>query len=635
MAGLFALIEKKEISSFILKTAVDYALTALVHRGQKRKMFFGNKETGIGEVYAPNASASFAVATCFSSKEERSHWAIIGNCLLVFEGTLFNRHQLIDKNRHRFFDSKFYFDAEIALQSYLCEGTNAFASFEGYWSLITVDANEQKIYAACDHFGNSSLFYCQTDTQMGIASENNILFSILKNSGTINQAAVTNFLLWGDIAKQGYSFFSDIHRLTSAHYLEYSLKNNTIEKKPYYSLPYKNCKGGYNPYEEPFHIDTVRKLVLETIGNNLKDKNKVAVKISSGINAMSLFYSAVKSNLESQIIAVLPTYPDMQQDFIATEKAVKKTGMDWITIPFSSLQIKEQLTVAVQKRNNPVSDVESLMQLKVMETIKGHGIDAVMEGDGGDELFGSAIYFLPFLKSLRSQWMFKDWIKEACYSQNAGMNYKTILFSAWNNKLKNCLYRESKIIQKSQSQLLQFLNREYTTAYNLVNHYSSNVSKEVLNDYLFESYTQSLPYFLGEKEHTAARFGLDSLMPFSNSVKLAESVFSIPSTFKIHTGWDKYLLRSALISIVPDEIRWKKTLPNARLAQKWLYELNKDLKKRIQLLNDPEACIDKLSLLNLWDVLYVPTNYCFQQFVFRYCSYLLWRNGLIKTDFVR
>ena len=42
------------------------------------------------------------------------------------------------------------------------------------------------------------------------------------------------------------------------------------------------------------------------------------------------------------------------------------------------------------------------------------------------------------------------------------------------------------------------------------------------------------------------------------SHELVEFIFSLPSTFKIHDGWSKYILRKSMENILPDEIVWRK-----------------------------------------------------------------------------
>jgi asparagine synthase (glutamine-hydrolysing) len=61
------------------------------------------------------------------------------------------------------------------------------------------------------------------------------------------------------------------------------------------------------------------------------------------------------------------------------------------------------------------------------------------------------------------------------------------------------------------------------------------------------------------------RFADRNSMAFSREVrlpyldhKLVEFCYGLPSTYKIHRGWSKYLLRKSFEGILPKEITWRK-----------------------------------------------------------------------------
>ena len=555
----------------------------------------------------------FSIAACLPTEKGNRQVAKQGNIWMIFEGKLFKKDCLIDSCNHGTGDC---LDADIALALFIRHGTQSFALLEGYWSLLVVDEDKQKIYAARDFLGNKPVYYCKTGTQFGIAADISTLFSTLKEAKKINKEAVFDFLLWGNTGKQSQNFFSNIHELKPSCYLSYSLIDNIFEEKSYYILPYKNCKGGYNEYEEPFHIDKTRQLILDSVDCNIKSQNKLAVSFSDEINSSALLCCARKLNRNIPLTAFIPT--DLQNDtaFLSVEKAIKQTNADLVKIPCGSQLIIKQLEEANKMQNMPVSSLHAVIQYYTMATAKRHGFDAVMDGQGANELFaGYSSYFLPFLKSLRSQWMFKDWVRELRHLQNSDISYKEIFTQKWNSLTKKINAKE-----------FTFLNKEYITNY--FSHFSINKEDElVLNDYLHESYTVFLPPTLRLGGHATARFGMDYLLPFSNSKALAEHVFSIPSTFKIHNGWNNYLLRASMVGIVPDEIRWQKQKTGMYvLEKKYFNEIGNKIKKQIQELEDTDNLVDKNALLNEWENLYNANNLHFQRFVFRYYSYLVWRN---------
>jgi asparagine synthase (glutamine-hydrolysing) len=632
MNGLFAVIEKEKVFSSQIKELTDCALKILSHRGNSGREIFIFDEKQLLDAHQTDVLALFSMATCFSAKEGEKYVAEQGNVRMIFEGKLFNREQLMENIHHTNPDNTCSFDVDMAIELFIQKGKDAFALFEGYWSLIAVNLDEQKVYAARDHFGNRPLYYCKTDTQFGIASESRTLFSALKEAGKINRDAVFGYLLWGNSVEHRQNFFSDIHQLNPSSYLVYSLNDHSFEEQPYYVLPYKNCKGGYNEYEEPFYLDKVRQLVFDSVNNNIKDKDRIAIGLSGGVDSSTLLCSMKKLRPDGRITAFTSTDLYDGGEIFWAEKVVKYTNVEWIKVPCTSQHFLEDLREVNKRQNIPIFDASSIAQYKITEAANHHGFDCIVDGQGSDELFGGyANYFPPFLQSLRSQWMFKDWIRELLSVHNTNISYRNIMMRRIKIILKKYYYQGEKLAKKVKPVEYELLNNTYKG-----NHFPTpnhkNKGKSVLNDYLYESYATFLPYVLRWGEHAAASFGIDCVMPFSDSIQLAECVFSIPSTFKIHNGWNKYLLRSAMTGIVPDDVLWRKQKLGFYVPErKWLDETGNEIKEQIRELQDPDAFVDKNALIKNWERWYTSDNYSFQQFVFRYCSYLLWRNEF-KTE---
>ena len=547
------------------------------------------------------------------------------NFNLVFDGKLFNRRVLLEKSK--LVDTEN--DAELVLALFVNYGTKIFADLEGYWSFLLVDNEKEQLIAARDHFGNRPLFYCNTDNYFGVSSRSSLLYGLDEKTKEINKNAVVDYLLWGDIIKHNQQFFANIYALPPAHYILYSFDNQELTKNPYYELPYKNCKAGYNEYEEPLYIDNVRLHILDSVRNNVENQNRLALGLSGGLDSSTLLCSALKVNPDCKYTAFTFLNEYDKREVLWAEKISKQTAVEWVKVSCQSRDILECVPQLNKIQGIPIFNTSTLAQYKVVQAVKEHGFDAILDGQGGDELFGGyTTCFPPFWNSLLNQWMLKDIVIELFHLKNADIAFKNALMLVLKNFAKKHFFTKEKLAKRIKSEELSFLNTELTNDY-----FRSSTPKEkdkdVLNDYLFESYTCFLLNISRWGESTAGSFGMDCLMPFANSKKMAEYVFSIPSTYKIHKGWRKYLLRSAMVGIVPDEIRWRRQKLGFQTPEHyWLQEIGDKIKRQMFDLNDTENFVDKQSLLNQWNNLYKPQNFHFQQFVFRYYSYLTWREGM-------
>ena len=79
-----------------------------------------------------------------------------------------------------------------------------------------------------------------------------------------------------------------------------------------------------------------------------------------------------------------------------------------------------------------------------------------------------------------------------------------------------------------------------------------------LNDILHFNTTElGLEELLRYADRNSMAHGIEVRLPFLDH-KLVEFIFSLPSNLKIHEGWTKWLLRTAMDKKLPDEIVWRK-----------------------------------------------------------------------------
>jgi asparagine synthase (glutamine-hydrolysing) len=311
------------------------------------------------------------------------------------------------------------------------------------------------------------------------------------------------------------------------------------------------------------------------------------------------------------------------------EKVVRHTGVEWIKIACTAADILEKTAIVNRAHSAPIYNPSSITQFRMMEEVKKQGQTVIIDGQGGDELLGGYPAYYPlFLQSLRKNGELRNWWNELKQVGNTGMTPKDILLRRLKLWAKTHYYTPQKLAQKKQRYACESLTPDVRDRY--FDHPSPipSIKKEVLNDALFESYTLFLGNILRWGEHSAASQGIECVTPLADHLDLTEFAFSVPSSFKIHDGWNKYLLRKAMEGIVPDEIcRRKQKMGFYYPEHKWLNEIKNPLFETLQKMEDPEDCICKKYILENMNRLYTPANPLYRQFIFRCYSYLLWRNS--------
>ena len=627
MNGLLAICKKQNTQKESINKLLIRGLNTLSHRGDTiEASFILNNDFQTSNV--ADSQVRIAAGACSFVSEENNIASHEGN-ILLFEGRLLNKGELFKQLSPE--PKKDISDAELVFRLFEKNGTNCLKSFKGFWSLIYIDSKNKTIYCARDHFGNRPMYFCNTSGQFAAASESHTLYSICEDARGINRNTVVDYLLWGNIGKADQYFFNDIHSVEPSHFVKYETTTDKLTVEKYYTLPYNRSNVAYSNVNEQQYINKLRGFISDSVQGNLDlFDGSVAVGVSGGMDSSALICTAKKTNPDKTLVAYTTTDKYDGGEASWAEKVVRHTGVEWIKVVCTSDRIVEKLDAVNRVQNIPVYNASSIAQYCIMEEAKRHGQSVFLDGQGGDEMLGGyQTYYPVLLRSLRKNREWKNWRSELSLIENSGMTKKEIFVRSLKLWAKARYYTPQVLARKKRK--FEFESLMPQARENYFNEPSPipQMNKELLNDALYESYTIFLGNIIRWGEHSAASQGIECVTPLSDNFELTEFAFSVPSSFKIHDGWNKYLLRKAMVGTVPDEICWRKQKMGFYIPElNWLNEIGAPMFDAIKKLDDPEGCVNKQYILENYHRLYTSKNPLYQQFIFRCYSYLIWRNGL-------
>lgn len=644
MNGLVAIFKKQEVSAYCLTDLLETGLQSLTHRGGDARAIFlmdsrlrcVNRSLG-----QPEPGVSLGLASC-SKQNDTTHIASYDRNMLFFDGCLLDKAELAGQLPVA---PEHVTDAELVLRLLEQQGVGCLKRLKGFWSLIYLDARNKTLYGARDHFGNRPMWFCHTGRHFALASEGRTLYSMLEDVRRINKERVIDFLLWGEIGRKDQYFFRDIHSLEPSHFVKYEMETDRLTVERYDTLPYNRSNTSYNVAAEKQYTDEIRRLMTDSVDKNLRlFDGSVAIGLSGGMDSSALACLARKTHPDKDVTAYTTTneYDDGESRW--AEIVVRHTGMEWVKVLCTPRQLIDDIKRLNGIHSAPIYNASSFTQYRLLEEMAKDGHTAVLDGQGGDEMFGGyQTYFPLFLRSLRKNGEWKNGWNELIHVRHSGMTLREMYMRMLKEWAKTHVYTPLRMARWSRRDIYDSLMPNARDAYfkslSLMSEahdtYSKSLSlmpgfkKEVLNDLLFESYTLFLGNILRWGEHAAASKGLECVMPLSDSPDLTEYVFSIPSSFKIHNGWNKYLQRRAMVGIVPDAICWRKEKMGFYFPERqWLSALEGVMYDAIERMDDPEGCLCKTRLLAQRSRLFTSSHEVYRSFIFRCYSYLVWRNGL-------
>ena len=303
-------------------------------------------------------------------------------CVICFNGELYNfqelRHHL--EQAGRVFHSRS--DTEVALAAYEQWGTGAFARFNGMFALAILDARAATLVLARDQVGIKPLFVAEQGGGFGFASE----IKALRASGCFDLAPdyahLHEYLYFGNTLGRA-TFYGGVRRLPPGTWLEIDLRTRTIG-------PVTSYWSANSLAESPRDDQVVhtRNLLDAAVRSQLVSDVPVGVFLSGGVDSTALVALASRhygGRLRTYSVGF--DYTGVAAELPAARRIAAQFGTEHHELHVGGDRITDAIERMVEAHDQPFGDAANLPLFQLCTAVQGV-TKVVLQGDGGDELFG-------------------------------------------------------------------------------------------------------------------------------------------------------------------------------------------------------------------------------------------------------
>jgi asparagine synthase (glutamine-hydrolysing) len=549
---------------------------------------------------------------------------------ITFNGEIYNYKSL--RNEMSEFEFKSNTDTEVLLYAYQKWGIDCIKRFNGMWAFVIYDAKKKILFGARDKFGVKPLYYTQNNDFFAFNSEVKGLLASPEMSHKINVNAASTYLCAGLESFDGETFFEDISELKPAHYFLYDIEKKTLHIEQYYNLQTNDIWEHFNENKALDYIEGVKERVVNAVDLRLNADVTVGSCLSGGMDSSAIVCSINKLLKEKSYRSigakqgvVTACYDNSPIDeSMWAEIAARHTGADWHKVFPKREDLLNDLSDLIFYQDVPFGSTSIYAQYRVMKAAKEAGITVMLDGQGGDELFtGYTPYYQQFYLDAYKNKDYDVLETEQKYITNTPLGHidikKSIQKGTMLSAIKKCLPKNVKNIIRDVIRK-QPENRYVLTTGKHYKEYSYNGLNQML--YTLMAHT-SLPRLLQYEDRNSMRFSIESRTPFADDIDLIEYVFAIPSVYKIHNGWSKYLLRESMAGLIPKQIKERTDkIGFATPEYEWL--------QTIKPLVFDSVHPDIASILNIrqletdWDILFSNQPKTGITNIWRYINFILW-----------
>ncbi len=523
---------------------------------------------------------------------------------IVFNGEIYNHLELRAEleSRGRFFNTRT--DTEVLLQSYLEWGEQCLEHLEGMFAFAIWDGGRGRLFCARDRLGIKPFYYATPSDHFIFASEIKGLLPFPTLDPAADDDAVLGFLVHGNCDYRERTILRQVSALPAGHALTLDIATGRLRRWPYWKPA---PRQDWTELGDGTRIELLRDLLVRTTRSHLLSDVRAGSCLSGGLDSsavVSLIGKIWREQPEAasavgdqfHTFTSCYEYPELDEREYALEVANAIGATACLVFP-SATDFWETFARMAWHQDMPFSSMSFYTQWRVMRAAKEAGVKVLLDGQGGDEVFGGYAKFrYAYLASLLRAGQIATMAREAWASVLQRDLYLLDIRRGYRYlppQLRSILGVDSLLQDVLRADWEQAVSDESTPATRWWRHTTGNsgdgspltvVQSVQIEDILVDT----LPLLLRMEDRSSMAFSLEARVPLLDH-KLVEFGLSLPDHQKIQGGFSKFAVREATRGLMPEGVRLRRTkLGFAGADQRWL---NGELRPQVtELIEDRLRC---------------------------------------------
>jgi asparagine synthase (glutamine-hydrolysing) len=551
MCGIVGMVSRREQHKPEAGSRLASALAALKHRGPDGEGQFDDGRVWLGHV-------RLSIIDLSSAGSQPMH-SDCGRFVTTYNGEIYNFRELIAE--HGFSGLRSSSDTEVLLRLFARLGAGALSRLNGMFAFCVYDRHAQKIWLTRDRLGIKPLYYRIDARGLAFASEIKAILALDDEPRRCDVAALHEWLYYGN-PLGGHTLYRGIQQLLPGHCLELDLESFRHTTHEYWAIGRDAGERSHDAGGEAAGAAGVRRLLEQAVRRQLVSDVPVGVFLSGGVDS-----SAIAAFAARHYHGSLATYSvgfDFAVDGGELPKARRVAalcGTDHHELDIAGSDVADLVEKMVDHHDMPFADAANIPLYLMAEKVRGY-TKVVLQGDGGDELFGgyrryATLKYYPLLHPLarmlhhpaaampESPLRFRvQRYLDAFAAEDMATTMALLLTS------EDRCWTPAEVFSPAIRQ--KMCRSDPFTRYREL--FAAFARQDVCNKMSFLDLSIILPdTYLEKVDRATMAASLEARVPFLDN-DLVDHVLGLPGPAKMPWGRKKWLLKAALKGVVPDDI---------------------------------------------------------------------------------
>lgn len=429
-------------------------------------------------------------------------------------------------------------DQEVIQKAFDHFGIDCFTKFNGDFVTAIWDHLNTQLVIARDPMGVKSVYYFVGKDFFAFASEYKALLALERITATPNLESL-QYLSSSKYLPTGKTLLERVFSMPAGHWMKFSQNNLVLQR--YWQV-------NVNPKQitESFAEEELRNILFKAMDRRIENIDVLGVELSGGIDSSAIVVGMRKLRPDKQIKTfTIGSGPD-DPEILLSRKVAAIFDTEHHEVIADPSDLLDELESLVWHLEDPIGRTEPYLYFQLVKIAHLH-LDILFGGYAGDGLFAG----MPKHKIIKIMQMLpviRNSLEEFYH------------YTQLSNPPRTYLGRAAKRL---------YYGRKEMPAPKIVGAISPPYPRPLpknrdglLNHVLRSGLEEGVPGWMPKVEKPHSSHGMEIRSPFTDP-DLIEFSFLLPESFKIRGFKDKYILRKALVPLIPKEIAQRPKFPQS------------------------------------------------------------------------
>jgi asparagine synthase (glutamine-hydrolysing) len=448
-------------------------------------------------------------------------------------------------------------DTEVILHAYEAWGLQGLKRLEGIFSLALWDERQRRLVLMRDRLGIKPLYYGESAHGLAFGSE---IKAILAAGGvdiSLDDQAFSEYLWYGN-PYQDRTFYRGIRAVEPGHWLIFEGETRRLE--PWWRIEeWADQEPPVQRFEDA--VEMVRSALDAAVARQLVADVPVGIFLSGGVDSSAIAASAMRGR-QTPLLSYAAgfNFDRGVNELPKAAQVARHLGLDHHELNIEGGNLPEVLIHLASVHDEPFADAANIPLYLMCRALSGR-VKVVLQGDGGDELFGGYRRYAV----LRNAGWWKLVPGMACNAARQlgsfGSRFSRMAESVGHADpaMRMALLLTTELPRNPPETLLNEARRqdllERTDPFLAYRHAAQRFARhDPVQQMLLTDLTVQLPsQFLTKVDRATMAASVEARVPLLDE-KVAELAVGMPSEWKVRGTKKKVVLRESLRGRLPDSI---------------------------------------------------------------------------------